>query len=99
LAAAGTLEDARYGVLPTEYVILDFNGVSGVDGTAARTCFAALFRTLSAYDIKLVLTRVNPQIKALLVVNGLVEAEDTEEEPEKGGLGNSFPQPHVVAPF
>jgi hypothetical protein len=66
-------------------VVLDFNGVAGLDGTAARTCFAALFRTLSSYDIKMVLTRVNPEIKALLVANGLVEAADTRDEPERGG--------------
>ena len=69
----GALRGGRFGPRPTECVILDFKNVTGMDGTAARTCFASLLQTLMQNDIKLALSAVPLKIKKLMIANGVVE--------------------------
>ena len=56
----------------TEYVIIDFGDVNGVDATAARSCFLQLAHILHSHGIGLVLTGMRPRVQSLLQAHGVI---------------------------
>eukprot|EP00039_Didymoeca_costata_P003399 m.67402 g.67402 ORF g.67402 m.67402 type:complete len:1011 (+) comp11886_c0_seq2:196-3228(+) len=63
----------------TLFVVLDFSMVTGLDATAARTCFATLFQALAAHRVQLLFAGTPPHIKALLTHNGIIEGTESED--------------------
>jgi ABC-type transporter Mla MlaB component len=60
-------------MLPTRFVLLDFDNVSGVDATAVRSLFVSLAQTVSMHGITLVITAVPDGTFKLLKANGVIE--------------------------
>lgn len=50
----------------TEFVVMDFSAVVGVDATAARSCFLLLTRLLRASSVRVVFTGMSRDIERLL---------------------------------
>lgn len=64
-------------LFPTHYVVLDFSGVTGLDATAARTCFVTLKQTLQQHNISLVFCGVdNDMLKMLKNHEVLIPGHD-----------------------
>jgi len=56
-------------VLPTEYVVMDFTSVSGMDATAARSAFSILQNYCNIHGIRVVFANVNADVRGLLLKN------------------------------
>lgn len=54
---------------PTEFVVMDFTRVSGMDATAASSAFAILQNYCKIQNIRVVYANVRPDIRGLLVKN------------------------------
>ena len=63
-------------LVKTEYLVLDFGNVLGVDATAARSCFLMLKQLMRASGVILVFTNVSPVVKGLLIAHGVLTEED-----------------------
>jgi CRP-like cAMP-binding protein/anti-anti-sigma regulatory factor len=57
----------------TEFVVMDFSAVVGVDATAARSCFLLLTRLLRASSVRVVFTGMTRDIERLLRSNGVLD--------------------------
>ncbi|CAM9577827.1 unnamed protein product [Phaeothamnion confervicola] len=57
----------------TQWIVLDFTGVVGVDATAARVCFLMLKHLLRASGVTLVFAGLRPKIRALLQAHAVVQ--------------------------
>lgn len=68
-------EEEEQKVLPTQFVIVDFEDVNGVDATAARSCFLQLKHILQSYGISLLLAGMRPRVKTLLRAHGVITPE------------------------
>jgi len=62
---------------PTKFVLFDFTAVSGLDATAARSCFLNLCKTLAPFGITIVFGGVPPagRIEALLLGHGILSSD------------------------
>ena len=63
---------------PTEYLVLDFHQVTGVDATAVRTCFLILRQKLEVHGVTLIFTGMAPPIAKLMRAQGVLAFEDDE---------------------
>ena len=69
----GPEQDAELDRGPaTKYVVLDLKEVTGVDATAARSCFLSLLQLLRPHGIPLCLAHVTPQLEALLRAHDVI---------------------------
>ncbi|CEG37450.1 sulfate permease family [Plasmopara halstedii] len=59
--------------LPTEYVVMNFTRVSGMDATAARSAFMILLQHCKRYAITVLFADVLPEIRQLLLMNEIVD--------------------------
>ncbi|KAG6616483.1 Sulfate Permease (SulP) Family [Phytophthora cinnamomi] len=59
-------------VEPTEFVVMDFTRVSGMDATAARSAFLILQNYCRMQGINVVFASASPDIRGLLVKNNVV---------------------------
>ncbi|GMF43197.1 unnamed protein product [Phytophthora fragariaefolia] len=64
---------------PTRFVILDFSQVSGMDATAARSCFLALKLSFSLAKVCAVFCGMKPSIKFLLQANDVITTTPAQE--------------------
>ncbi|KAE9207741.1 hypothetical protein PF004_g16947, partial [Phytophthora fragariae] len=62
--------------LPTEYVVMDFSRVSGMDATAARSAFMILQQQCKRHEITVIFADVLPEIRSLLLKNEIAEEEN-----------------------
>ncbi|KAF4323304.1 hypothetical protein BBO99_00003346 [Phytophthora kernoviae] len=62
--------------LPTEYVVMDFSRVSGMDATAARSAFMILQQHCKQHEITVFFADVLPEIRSLLLNNEIAEGEN-----------------------
>ncbi|KAJ8577101.1 hypothetical protein ON010_g2102 [Phytophthora cinnamomi] len=62
--------------LPTEYVVMDFTRVSGMDATAARSAFMILQQHCKRHEITVIFADVLPEIRSLLLKNEIAEEEN-----------------------
>ncbi|GMF14032.1 unnamed protein product [Phytophthora lilii] len=62
--------------LPTEYVVMDFSRVSGMDATAARSAFMILQQHCKRHEITVIFADVLPEIRSLLLKNEIAEEEN-----------------------
>ncbi|KAL3659284.1 hypothetical protein V7S43_015861 [Phytophthora oleae] len=69
---------------PTQFVVLDFSQVSGMDATAARSCFLALKLSFSLGNVCAVYCGMRPSVEFLLRANDVIPADPTHAE----GLAN-----------
>ncbi|RMX63647.1 hypothetical protein KXD40_008789 [Peronospora effusa] len=65
---------------PTQFVVLDFSQVSGMDATAARSCFLALKLSFSLGKVHAVYCGMRPNVEFLLRANDVIPASTEEEE-------------------
>ncbi|KAG7383245.1 hypothetical protein PHYPSEUDO_003925 [Phytophthora pseudosyringae] len=65
---------------PTRFVVLDFSQVSGMDATAARSCFLALKLSFSLGKVCAVYCGMRPSVEFLLRANDVIPAVQTQEE-------------------
>ncbi|OQS06634.1 Sulfate Permease (SulP) Family, partial [Thraustotheca clavata] len=59
--------------LPTRYLVLDFKRVTGMDATAARSCFMILQEMCTTHKIEVIYASVLPSIQQLLLNNDIVD--------------------------
>ncbi|KAL3921194.1 MAG: hypothetical protein SGPRY_004988, partial [Prymnesium sp.] len=61
----------------TKFVLFDFTTVSGLDATAARSCFLNLCCTLTPLGVTLIFAGIRPEghIEKLLIGHGILKAE------------------------
>ena len=52
-SSVGSISSFSFPVPPTKFVVFDFTMASGLDATAARSCFLNLCRTLAPHGTKL----------------------------------------------
>lgn len=62
--------------LPTEYVVMDFSRVSGMDATAARSAFMILQQHCKRHEITVIFADVLPEIRSLLLKNEIAEEKN-----------------------
>ncbi|KAG7383550.1 hypothetical protein PHYPSEUDO_003587 [Phytophthora pseudosyringae] len=62
--------------LPTEYVVMDFSRVSGMDATAARSAFMILQQHCKRHEITVIFADALPEIRSLLLKNEIAEEEN-----------------------
>ncbi|KAG1689057.1 hypothetical protein DVH05_002825 [Phytophthora capsici] len=65
---------------PTRFVVLDFSQVSGMDATAARSCFLALKLSFSLGKVCAVYCGMSPSVEFLLRANDVIPADQTHGE-------------------
>ncbi|CAH0519744.1 unnamed protein product [Peronospora belbahrii] len=65
---------------PTRFVVLDFSQVSGMDATAARSCFLALKLSFSLGKIRVVYCGMIPSVEFLLRANDVIPTSTQEED-------------------
>jgi MFS superfamily sulfate permease-like transporter/CRP-like cAMP-binding protein len=63
--------DIEREMLPTRFVVLDFQRVTGIDTTAVRTCFLVLDKLCETYGIAIIASGCTVDITFLLNSNGL----------------------------
>lgn len=63
-------------ISPTEYLVLDFTSVLGVDATAARSCFLMLSQLMRSSGVKLVFAQIDSKIEALLRCHDVIKIDD-----------------------
>ncbi|GMF35298.1 unnamed protein product [Phytophthora lilii] len=63
------------GAVPTEYVVMDFTGVTSMDATAARSAFLILQKYCSNHGITVVYAAALPSIRDVLVKNNITGEE------------------------
>ncbi|ETP14062.1 hypothetical protein F441_10998 [Phytophthora nicotianae CJ01A1] len=61
---------------PTQYVVMDFTRVAGMDATAARGAFLILKKYCNNHAIPVVFVNVRPDIRSLLLKNGIANTTD-----------------------
>ncbi|DBA04752.1 TPA: hypothetical protein N0F65_004389 [Lagenidium giganteum] len=59
--------------LPTEYVVMDFSRVSGMDATAARSSLMILQQLCKSHNIRVLFADVLPDIRELLLQNEIAD--------------------------
>ncbi|GAB9462757.1 Sulfate permease [Globisporangium polare] len=59
--------------LPTEYIVMDFGRVSGMDATAARSSFMILQQKCKRHGITVLFADVLPEIRNLLLANEIAD--------------------------
>ncbi|RLN57875.1 hypothetical protein BBJ28_00022556, partial [Nothophytophthora sp. Chile5] len=65
---------------PTRFVVLDFSRVSGVDATAARSCFLALKLAFRLGDVCVVYCGMQPTVEFLLRANDVITTAPQSQE-------------------
>ncbi|EGZ26916.1 hypothetical protein PHYSODRAFT_473959 [Phytophthora sojae] len=60
---------------PTDFVVMDFSGVSGMDATVARSAFLILQKYCTNYGITVLYAATLPTITKLLLQNDVVDKE------------------------
>jgi len=60
----------------TEFLVLDFTGVVGIDATAARTCFLMLMQLMRSSGIPIVYANMKPTVKSLLECHEVLRPTD-----------------------
>ncbi|KAG1685868.1 hypothetical protein DVH05_007634 [Phytophthora capsici] len=55
--------------VPTEFVVMDFTRVAGMDATAARSAFSIVHNYCKIQGIRVVFTNVRPEVRSLLLKN------------------------------
>ncbi|KAF0691272.1 Aste57867_17450 [Aphanomyces stellatus] len=94
----------------TRYLVLDFKQVTGMDATAARSCFLILRELCASARIDMLYAHVLPEIQTLLLNNDIVEATDffrncdaavesCETKIVLHSRTKSFYRPHVTLPL
>ena len=63
-------------IASTEYLVLDFASVFGVDATAARSCFLMLVQLMRTANVVVVFTGLSTHIEDILRVNDVITSED-----------------------
>ncbi|KAF0683474.1 Aste57867_24508 [Aphanomyces stellatus] len=61
------------GTLPTQFLLLDFHHVTGIDATASRSCFQAMKTVLARHKISLSFARLSPEIERQLQKNEVLD--------------------------
>eukprot|EP01038_Epipyxis_sp_PR26KG_P008476 gene8476-11458_t len=59
----------------TEYLILDFTGVLGVDATAARSCFLMLVQLMRAAGVTVIFAQMSESIEQLFRAHNVINEE------------------------
>ncbi|KAG9401414.1 hypothetical protein AC1031_009275 [Aphanomyces cochlioides] len=96
--------------LPTRYLVLDFKRVTGMDATAARSCFLILCELCASHRIELLYAHVLPEIQQLLLNNEIAQpsnfyrncdaaVESCESELVLHSRSSSFFKPNVSLPL
>ncbi len=66
----------RTTVPATEFLVLDFEKVFGIDATATRSCFLMLVQTMHKANVVVVFTNMKPNIESTLRANEVISTED-----------------------
>eukprot|EP00054_Salpingoeca_dolichothecata_P023001 m.152094 g.152094 ORF g.152094 m.152094 type:complete len:1056 (+) comp24534_c0_seq1:22-3189(+) len=74
------LESEAMTVLPTDFLVLDFHAVTGLDATAVRTCFVALQQQLALHGIVLVFTGLSPAMQRLMQAHAVLPPPEAVDE-------------------
>ena len=69
-------EEATGNPNATEYLVLDFTHTSGVDATAARSCFLMLMQLMKASHVTVVFANMSPSVRSVLTANGVIRPRD-----------------------
>nr|CCA16244.1 Sulfate Permease (SulP) Family putative [Albugo laibachii Nc14] len=69
----------------TQYVVFDFSAVSGMDATAAGSCFLVLKSLFQRHDIRGVYCGMNAEIEALLRANDVIPSNWFKDTPYHPG--------------
>lgn len=56
----------------TEYLVLDFSEILGIDATSARSCFLTLVHLMRSANVTIVFAQLKPSMEALLRVNRVI---------------------------
>lgn len=65
----------------TQFVVFDFSAVTGMDATAARSCFFVLKSLFHRHDIRVVYCGMNAEIEALLRANDVISSNWSKDTP------------------
>lgn len=74
--ASSLLMMSPAGADATQWVVLDFERVSGVDATAARSCFLILRKLLQSAKVQVAFSAMSPKVSGLLAAHGVVDPVD-----------------------
>ncbi|RHX96704.1 hypothetical protein DYB25_004301 [Aphanomyces astaci] len=96
--------------LPTRYLVLDFKRVTGMDATAARSCFLILRELCASHRIEILYANVLPEIQTLLLNNEIADesnfhrngdaaVERCETDIVLNSRNNSFFRPNETLPL
>ncbi|ETW00146.1 hypothetical protein, variant [Aphanomyces invadans] len=96
--------------LPTRYLVLDFKRVTGMDATAARSCFLILRELCASHRIDVLYANVLPEIQTLLLNNEIADdtsfhrngdaaVEHCETDIVLNSRSSSFFRPNVTLPL
>jgi len=65
--------DSPSGGILTEFLVLDFSAVLGVDATAARSCFLMLIQLMKIAQVVVVFANMSPTIERLLRSHNVIQ--------------------------
>lgn len=68
-------DEQNDGDIYTQFLILDFSNVLGVDATAARACFLTLVHLMNTAQVSIVFTGMNESISSLLSAHNVLSPE------------------------
>lgn len=60
----------------TEFLVIDFTQVLGVDATAARTCFLMLVQLMKSADVTVVFANMSPAVESLFQCHSVLQNGD-----------------------
>ncbi|RHY22511.1 hypothetical protein DYB25_006857 [Aphanomyces astaci] len=66
------------GTRPTQYLLLDFEHVTGIDATASRSCFQAMKTILARHHISLIFSRMASDLERQLEKNEVLGGGDAD---------------------
>ncbi|ETV76397.1 hypothetical protein, variant [Aphanomyces astaci] len=66
------------GTRPTQYLLLDFEHVTGIDATASRSCFQAMKTILARHHISLIFSRMASNLERQLEKNEVLGGGDAD---------------------
>jgi hypothetical protein len=68
-----TVSVSNEGEITTEYLVLDFTDVKGVDATAARSCFLTLVHLMKNANVTVVFASLNQELQGLLKAHHVID--------------------------
>ncbi len=78
----GTYSDIRScrnttGTMATEFLILDFAHVVGIDATAAKSCFKTLSNLMKIANVTIVFANLTSSMQAILSAQGVIDSDSS----------------------